>query len=162
MEIERKLYDWLANAGRVVIVGIGGTLKGDDGVGVEIVRRLKGKTSEMVCPLECGTAPESCLGPIRRFRPTHVLMIDAAELGLQPGSSMLIAPNEVKGFPISTHSLPLGIVAEYLERTTGAKVALLAIQPRQIELGKGLSEEVEKAAELLSRILLRVLPSGEG
>ena len=39
-EIEDSLRAWLSNARRVVVVGVGSSLRKDDFVGVEIVRNL--------------------------------------------------------------------------------------------------------------------------
>jgi len=157
-EVERALRDWLSGAERVVLLGIGSPLSGDDAVGAEIVRKLEGKTSNQVLPLVCWTVPESCTGPIRRFAPTNVLMIDAAELRRVPGSSQLIAAGDVLGLSLSTHSMPLRLLAEYLTKTTGAEIALLAVQPKETALGEGLSEDLQRAAQKLADMLLRVLP----
>ena len=157
--VERRLKEWLAGARRVVVAGIGNPLRRDDYVGVWIVRKLRNRVSSSVYLLECETVPESFLDPIVRFRPTHILLIDAAILGLEPGSARLIEPHQVVGPPpISTHTLPLTLFCEYVVRLTGARVALLAIQPKDSSLGEGLTPELEETAKQLTEILLRVLP----
>jgi|GEM_PF-1075633 len=40
-----------------------------------------------------GTAPENLTGEIRRFKPSHLIMIDAVELGKRPGTIALIDIN---------------------------------------------------------------------
>lgn len=157
-EIEGGLRTWLSDARRVVVAGVGSSLRRDDFVGVEIVRKLRNKVSKFVCLIECETVPESFIEPIIQFKPTHVLIIDSALLNLKPGSSRLVEPDEIAGVPISTHALPLSIFCEYLAKMTGAKVALLAIQPRETGFGGGLTDELEKAAEDLTDILLKFLP----
>ena len=158
-DVEVDLKNWLSNAQKVVIAGIGNPLRKDDFVGVEIVRNLQNKVSQFVYLIECETVPESFIEPITEFKPTHVLIIDAALLNLNPGSSKLIEPGQmVKQTAISTHALPLRIFCEYLAKTTGAKIALLLIQPKDAGFGEGLTAELEKTAVKLTNLLSRILP----
>jgi len=160
-DVENALHDWLSGASRVAILGIGSPLMGDDAVGARIAERLQGKTPCSVLPLVCWTVPESCTGPIRRFAPTHVLLIDAAQLGQAPGASKLVPAENVLGLSLSTHSMPLRLLADYLSKTTGAKIAVLAIQPKETHMGEGLSEGLQRVAQRLADLLLRVLPACE-
>jgi hydrogenase 3 maturation protease len=156
--IEKDLENWFANAKKVVIAGIGNPIRQDDDVGVKIVQNLQGKVAENVCLLECETVPESYILDIEQFKPTHVLLIDAAFLGLKPGEASLLDTEKIEDFPaITTHMLPLKIFCEYVKHATGAKIALLLIEPASVEFGEGLSVEVEAAAELLTKLLLDLL-----
>ena len=158
-DVEVDLKNWLSNAQKVVIAGIGNPLRKDDFVGVEIVRNLQNKVSQSVYLIECETVPESFIEPIIEFKPTHILIIDAAMLNLKPGSSKLIEPGQmVKQTAISTHALPLQIFCEYLAKTTGAEIALLAIQPKDARFGEGLTTELRKTAVKLTNLLSRILP----
>ncbi|MFQ6074393.1 MAG: hydrogenase 3 maturation endopeptidase HyCI, partial [Candidatus Bathyarchaeia archaeon] len=158
-DVEANLKNWLSNAQKVVIAGIGNPLRKDDFVGVEIVRNLQNKVSQSVYLIECETVPESFIEPITEFNPTHILIIDAALLNLKPGSSKLIEPGQtMKTNAISTHALPLRTFCEYLEKTTGAKIALLMIQPRDARFGEGLTTELRKTAVSLANLLSRILP----
>ena len=158
-DIEADLKNWLSNAQRVVVAGIGNPLRKDDFVGVEIVRNLQNRVSQYVNLIECETVPESFIEPITEFKPTHILIIDAAMLNLKPGSSELIESGQmVNQPPISTHALPLRIFCEYLAKTTGAKIVLLVIQPRDAGFGEGLTTELRKTALELTNLLSRILP----
>jgi hydrogenase 3 maturation protease len=157
LAVERDLRTWLSGATRVAIVGIGGPLQGDDAVGARIAQGLLGRTSCNVLPMACWTVPESCTGPIRAFCPTHVLLIDAAELGQPAGTCRLVEPDALEGLSLSTHSAPLRLVAEFLSRTTGAQVALLAVQPKSTELGERMTGQLLRAAAEVAEMLLRVI-----
>jgi len=157
-ETEGKLQNWLLNAQRVVVAGVGSSLRKDDFIGVEIVRGLQNKVSSSVYLIECETVPESFIEPIIEFKPTHVLIIDAALLGLKVGAFNLVEPEQLVGPIVSTHFLPLQIFCDYIAKTTGAKIALLAIQPKDISFGEGLTEGLIKTAKHLTDILLRLLP----
>jgi hydrogenase 3 maturation protease len=157
-EIEKNLKAWFFNAKRVVVAGIGNLIRQDDNVGIKIVQELQGKVSRNVCLLECETVPESYLLDIEKFNPTHVLLADAAFLGLNPGEASLVDAEKVVDYSgISTHVLPLRIFCEYVKKATGAKFGLLLIEPKCIEFGEGLSVEVQAAAERLTKILLLLL-----
>ena len=130
----------------------------DDSVGVKIVQDMRSKVSEKVYLIECETVPESFIQEIIEFEPSHVLLIDAAILGLEPGDSRLIDPEQLTMFPAySTHMLPLSLFCEALAKTTEAKVALLLIEPKATEFGEGLTPEIQAAAQRIISILLRVL-----
>lgn len=157
-EIEDRLRGWLSDARRVVVAGIGNSLRRDDFVGVKIVRNLREKVSQRVYLIECETVPESFIGLITKFKPTHILLIDAAIFNQKPGSSRLIDPTEMTAqTAISTHALPLQIFCEYLVKTTDAKIALLVIQPKDTSFGEGLTAELEETAKHLTNLLSKTL-----
>jgi hydrogenase 3 maturation protease len=93
------------------------------------------------------------------FGPTHVLLVDAALLGLKPGEVRLIMPERITDFPaVSTHMLPLRIFCEYVAKTTKAKIALLLIEPERTDFGEGLTHNVEASARRIASALLKILP----
>lgn len=154
--IEKELRKWLSDAQRVVIAGIGNPIRMDDFVGVKIVQNLRGRVSDRVYLIECETVPESYIQQIVDFNPTHILLIDAAMLGIKPGESKLVKPDELKITPaFSTHILPLRIFCEYLDKTTKAKILLLLIQPKQADFGEGLTPEVAASEQEIVKALLQ-------
>jgi hydrogenase 3 maturation protease len=157
--VQKELKAWFLDAKRVVVAGIGNPIRMDDFVGVKIVRGLRGKVSEKVYLIECETVPENFIQQIIDFNPTHILLVDAAVLGLKPGNSRLIKLEQLAMFPVvSTHALPLRIFCEYVAKTTKAKVVLLLIEPKKADFGEGLTPEVEASAQEIVNALLRVLP----
>jgi hydrogenase 3 maturation protease len=157
--LKKNLENWLSNARKVVVAGIGNPIRMDDFVGVKIVQDLRGKVSERVYLIECETVPESFMQQITDFNPTHILLIDAAVLGLKPGEAKLVYPEDLAMSPaFSTHMLPLRLFCEYLSKTLEAKIALLLVQPKSAEFGEGLTKEVEKSAAKIVDLLLEVLP----
>ena len=157
--VERELEFWFSGAGRVVIAGIGNPVRMDDFVGVRIVQGLRGRVSEKVSLIECETVPENYVEQIIDFGASHVLLIDAALLGLKSGEARLVMPERITDFPaVSTHMLPLRIFCEYVAETTNAKIALLLIEPGRTDFGEGLTSEVETSARHITGVLLKVLP----
>jgi len=158
-DIEEALKTWLCGAERIVVAGVGNPLRMDDHAGVEVVKALKRRRlrADRVRLIECESVPENLIEPITSFEPTHILLVDAALLGEEPGFLKLMSLKEMDMIPISTHALPLSILSEYLAETTGAKVALLAIQPKTTGFGEGLTEELSEAVERAASILAGVL-----
>lgn len=157
--IEKELETWLSGAERVVVAGVGNLIRMDDFVGVKIVRDLQGKVSERVLLVECETVPESFVQQIVDFGPSHVLLIDAAILGLRPGEAKLLEPERLVDFPaFSTHMLPLRIFCEYVQKMSKAKIVLLLIEPGRTDFGEGLTGEVEASAKQVASVLLKLLP----
>lgn len=155
---EEELRKWLTSPKRVVIAGIGNEIRSDDFVGVKIVQELQGKVSKKVHLIECETVPESFMDEIVELKPSHVLLIDAAVMGLKPGEVRLYDAEKVTNFPaISTHMLPLRVFCEYITQLAKAKLALLLIEPGNVEFGEGLTEEVEASAKRVTRSLLSIL-----
>jgi len=92
------------------------------------------------------------------LKPSHVLLVDAAVLGLKPGETRLVFPGQVTAFPaVTTHVLPLRIFCEYVAKMTEAKIALLLIEPENTEFGEGLTPEVQAAAEKIVAALRKLL-----
>jgi len=155
--VRDALETWFAGADRVVVAGIGNPIRRDDCVGVEIVQDLKGKVSKNVCLIECETVPESFMQEIIDIKPSHVLLVDAATLGLKPGETRLVFPEQVTAFPaVTTHVLPLSIFCGYITKMTETKIALLLIEPENTEFGEGLTPTLQAAAERITKILLEL------
>jgi hydrogenase 3 maturation protease len=154
-DVQKELKKWFLRAERVVFAGIGNPIRMDDFVAVKIVRDLRGKVSEKAYLIECETVPESFIQQIIDFDPTHVLLIDAAVLGLKPGESRLANPEQLTDFPaFSTHILPLRVFCEYLAKTTNAKIGLLLIEPKKTDFGEELTPEIEASARNIVKVLL--------
>jgi hydrogenase 3 maturation protease len=156
--VEKDLKDWFADKKRVVVVGVGNPIRQDDNVGLKILEGLQGKVPDTVCLLECEMVPEGYLLDIEEFKPSHVLLIDAAVLGCKPGEASLVKLNEVAAFSaISSHMLPLRLFCEYVEKSTGAKIRLLLVEPKTMGFGEELSPELQAATKRLTGILLTLL-----
>jgi len=152
-----QLETWLRHSKNIVILGVGNSLRGDDAVGTQIVRQLQGKVPNHVNLIPCETVPENFTSKIIKLNPTHVLIIDSAEMEESPGAVMLFPVTKIAGLPVSTHNAPLSMLTDYLKNAINPKMALLGIQPKQTEFNQCLSEEVEKASSQVVMVLERLL-----
>lgn len=132
---------------RMAVVGVGQELRGDDAAGLVVAQRLSALTpqSSALLVIAGGHAPENCTGPLRRFKPDLVVLVDAAALNLPPGSIQLLNWEQIGGLSATTHTMPLHLLARYLMAELGCEVILLGIQPIDTTLGAPLSSPVEKA-----------------
>jgi hydrogenase 3 maturation protease len=134
---------------RIAILGVGNQFRSDDGAGVLIARALSERegvqASDHILVIEAGHAPENTTGELRRFAPELVLIIDAADMGVEPGSVQWIPEESIDGMSASTHSLPLSMLARYLTLELNCTVSLLGIQPASNDVGERVSPEVLQA-----------------
>lgn len=128
-------------------MGVGQVLRGDDGAGVMVARGLAEQldTPGSVLVLDAGASPENNTGPVRRFRPDLILLVDAANMHEPPGTVRLLDWQDTVGLSASTHTLPPHVLAQYLTATIDCTVALIGIQPANSALGAPLSPEVRLA-----------------
>lgn len=157
LTLKTQLESWLKDAVRVAVLGIGSTIRTDDGAGPSILKKLEEeKLPSNIGLFNCGVSPESFTGSIKRFQASHILIIDTAHLEVKPGETRLVPLDKVKGLAVSTHTLPLSMLAKYLESTTNAKTILLAIQPQNIEFGDKLTPELEEATDRVADMMVEV------
>jgi hydrogenase 3 maturation protease len=140
---------------RILLLGVGNRLRGDDAVGSLLIERLKGKVD--VPLIDAGDVPENYLGPIEESGAELVLVVDAADMGAQVGDVALFDIEQVQGMSVSTHSANLGLLFQVIPPETRPEVLLLGIQPGNIEFGQGLSEPVRATLESLAEMLVLAL-----
>jgi hydrogenase 3 maturation protease len=146
----QRLTSELAGAERVAVLAVGSELHGDDAVGLLVGRRLDELGLPEIGVFIGATAPENCTGPIRRFSPTHLLLVDAADLGAEPGTVELLDPARLGGIAFTTHSLPLTVVVDYLLKSLpGCRVVVAGIQPASLDFGAELTPRVAAAVDSL-------------
>ncbi|OFZ69745.1 MAG: hydrogenase maturation peptidase HycI [Bdellovibrionales bacterium RIFOXYD1_FULL_44_7] len=147
-----ELKKTLGSQSRLVVVGVGSELRNDDIAGVLVARKLEKIIEESkldrLRAVVGSSAPESVTGEIIKFKPTHVLIVDTAEIGSEPGQIGIIEASEIQGVSFSTHMLPLSVTVSYLKASIpGLEVFVLGIQPKNIEFGFVVSKEVTSAVE---------------
>jgi hydrogenase maturation protease len=96
----------LKGAERVAVLAIGSSLRGDDAAGLQVADQLRrvrtkarSKAVHSALRIFMGeTAPENLTGEIKKFRPTHLVILDAADAGgKRPGSITLIQHDVLRG-----------------------------------------------------------------
>lgn len=155
--VEDVLEARLRGARRVAVIGIGDALDPRDRLGVLAAREVEALRLPTVCVFQAGTVPEAFTGPVRRYGPDRILLLDAADMGARPGTLAVLDPADVVGARLSTHALPLPVVMEYLETSTKAPAILVGLQPNPDGSGSSPSAAEEAGVTHLVAILQRVL-----
>jgi hydrogenase 3 maturation protease len=152
-----KLPEALATrlSGNVVVVGVGNPLRGDDAAGCLVARRLQGTPGVRV--VEAEEVPESFVGDIAAAMPDVVALVDAVDLGAEPGAVAMLEREQVATYAPTTHRMPLSLVMEVVQRRTGADVFLIAVQPLTLAFGAKVSPEVSATVEVLAAVLSELL-----
>ena len=128
-----------------VLLTVGNGMMGDDGAGVLLAQMLRDQPLADWFVVNGGSAPENVLHRIREMDATRVLVVDAADMDLEPGAIRRInAENLDDPFLMTTHTLPLTFLVESL-REFVPQVDLLGIQPTIVAFGFPMSEEVRNA-----------------
>lgn len=161
----QSLLNRPATEARIAIVGIGNSLRCDDAAGSLAARALMEnrliRDLDTVLVMDAGHAPENVTRHLRRFEPDVVLLIDAAEMGEQPGTIRMIDIDEIEGMSASTHTLPLSILANYLVLELNCHLALIGIQPASTEVGEDVHPKVLGAIREIVEHILSILPASQ-
>lgn len=129
--------------GKVVIVGIGNTMRGDDGFGPALVEGLTGKI-KAIC-INVGSAPENYITKIVEAAPDTILIVDAVHLGLAPGEYDILTKSDIINCGLTTHDISPSMFIDFLEKQTRADIYLLGVQPKNVSFGEEMSDAVKKA-----------------
>ncbi len=134
--------------GKVVILGIGSTLRSDDGIGSLIASRIKEKTPHIV--YDGGSSPENYLGKIIKDKPDTVILIDAVDFGGKPGEFRVVEPQDIQTVNFfSTHNASISLAVSYLKSQIRADIIIVIIQPKSLAFSDILSPEIVKTLNTL-------------
>lgn len=160
-EWQLKLTEYLAGARNIAVLGIGNEMMGDDAAGALLARELKKcKMQNAKCRIEImetSTTPENFTGAIRKLQPDLVVMVDAADMNLEPGAVGFLDTKQMHTMMHSTHTLPLSFLAGYLEQMGTAKVIALGIQAGHIKLDQPMTREVAESVKRIVKTFAGVL-----
>jgi len=130
---------------------IGNRDGGDDAVGPYIADQLKEENVDFEI-IDCGTTPENYTGEVKRLKPKKLLIIDAVEMGLEPGQIRIVPKDKIGVMHISTHGIPVSVLIGYLQQYID-KVIFIGIQPMKMS-GK-ISDIVKKSGDVLIKLILQ-------
>ncbi|MDD2706500.1 MAG: hydrogenase maturation protease [Verrucomicrobiae bacterium] len=161
--LRQSLKNRLRDAARVAVLAVGSEWRGDDAAGmlagrnVEKRRRASGCRWKRKVKVFLGeTAPENLTGAIRAWQPTHLVVLDAADMGKRGGRVEVFGPHDMEGLSCSTHQLPLSVMIDYMLKDQAFEAMVVGIQPRQMNYGRKVSPGVARAAEKTGAMLAEV------
>lgn len=134
--------------GKVVILGIGNTFRGDDGIGSLFAQHLKNKLPFIV--YDAGPNPENYLGKIIKDKPDNIIIIDAVDFGGTPGDFREVEAQDIKTVNLfSTHNASISLTINYLQNNLKANIIILIIQPKNIKFVDDLTPELTETLKRL-------------
>jgi hydrogenase 3 maturation protease len=147
----------LDGATRLAVLGVGSELRSDDVAGILVARKIAAAFPDRtdILVLEGHSAPENFTGEILRFKASHLVIVDCAELEAPPGSVRLFQSEAIGGLSSSTHSLPLSIIIAYLDRCHPCETVVIGIQPKTLAFDGLPSADALQAADLVAESLIR-------
>ncbi len=132
-----------------LLLGVGSDIRGDDGIGAFVAREFEDPEWEIV---DCGPMPENYIIHVDEGIYEDVVLVDAADMNLEPGEIRMVPRKGLGVFTMSTHSIPLSIVMDFLEEKVD-RVFLIGIQPKEMGLKEGLTPELDDAKKRLLPLL---------
>lgn len=147
----KRQIEGMAGKGRIYVLGLGNTDRADDGAGVLVALTLK-KRFPSFSYSEHDGVEGTVLDISEKKEDATVLFVDAANLGLEPGSVRLIAKDMVRATEITTHRVAVALMASVLERA-GKGAAVIGIQPKDIEFRGEVSEPVQASVKAVAGTL---------
>lgn len=145
-----------------LIVGLGNPLRGDDGVGCRLVTELAGRDlPPEVEVLDGGMAGLGLLDIMAGWE--RVVVVDAADVGQEPGTYVRFTPADARLVPASDHfSLHHAGLGEVLAlaRALGRslpELVVFGVQPAGVGWRQGLSAAVESVLPALADAVLAEL-----
>ena len=161
MGTDEQLFEQLNKLrnSKTLIVGIGNTLKGDDGTGPLVCQQLNGKTCAEL--IDTGTVPENYIQPIIKKAPQNLLVIDAIDSGALPGEITIFKPEQLNFLVTSTHTLSPNLFVNMVCQDIKVDVYFIGIQPAQTQLGQSVSVVVSQAIQRLAHTLTEIFPPGK-
>lgn len=133
---------------RIVVIGIGNILLGDEGVGVRIVKELRKRDLPENVEVHDGATSGMALLNFLEGK-DKVIIVDAVKGGEEPGTIHQFSIDEALEKPemVSLHDIDFVMAyqtsKDILELTDD--ITVIGVEPKTIEYGMELSEEVENA-----------------
>jgi hydrogenase maturation protease len=148
---------------KIAVIGIGQSLRGDDGAGLEAIRRWREKYPETANRSEVRTEASELpgLALIDFIQDADAaVIVDAVKSSAKPGTVHRITPDDLSAFQSDARSAHGWGAAETLQlgyqlypALKKIPVRLVGIEAEQVDLGAGLSQHVAQAMPAVCRII---------
>jgi hydrogenase maturation protease len=143
------------------VIGVGNEYRRDDGVGLAVAARLRGRVPPGVDVVGCEQEPSRLIEAWQGA--TAAFVVDAAGSGTEPGTLHRFDASEgaipQRIFRSSTHAFGVGEAIE-LARALGklpSRVVVYGVEGGEFAAGEGLTASVEAAVEPVAKAVLHDL-----
>jgi len=152
--------------GRVLIAGVGNSLRGDDGIGTALAELIR--EGSQGGNIEAAAFNLSGFDLVDYFEDyDRVYIIDAADMGCPPGEVRLLPEEELAALPSgsfgNSHSLMLRDLARFSVFLRGENcLRIIGIQPAAVTPGTGLSDGILAGLPALAGRIRDIIKSDSG
>ncbi|MCK5249856.1 MAG: hydrogenase maturation protease [Spirochaetaceae bacterium] len=148
-----------------LILGVGNPLRRDDGIGPAVIQLLEEKRvsyeiSDDIELIDGGTDGLGLIEYLKDYK--KVIIIDAVEMNLPPGTVKLFTPEEasisINKDSLSTHGFGIAELiklAKALDINT--ELIIAGVQPEDMNYGEGLSESVNSSMNVVINTVLETV-----
>jgi hydrogenase maturation protease len=152
---------------RVMVLGIGNPLRGDDGIGPRLVEELAQRgLPEGVTALDVGMGGLDLLRVLEGWE--RAVIVDAADVGREPGQIVRFSPDRVRldlaADSFSLHHAGLGEVIALADALGQPlpKMIIFGVQPNEFGWREGLSPAVEATLPALVDAVIEAIEEIKG
>jgi hydrogenase maturation protease len=156
-------------APRILIMGVGNVLMGDEGVGVHAIRRLEQRPwPAHVSLLDGGTGGFHLLSHVGACE--VLVMVDATLDGRPPGTVSVIEPRYASDFPkaLSAHDIGLkdlvdsAAILEILPKVRLVTISVAGLQPMQMTLSPEVEASLPRVEAVVTDLVDGLTPRPAG
>ncbi len=145
---------------KIGVIGIGNSLKADDGAGLAVIESLQGQLPPGVKLIELGTGGINLVHELARL--DHAIIIDAGDFNGKPGEIRKFKPDEVKSLRSRSYSLHdwdmfNSIIISQKMGECPRKISIIAIQPEDISFREGFSKTVQEKIPVIARMVIETV-----
>ena len=145
---------------KIIIVGVGNRLLGDEGVGLHVIDNLSLiSLPSNVDIIDCGCDLLNLVFYLNESQ--KIIIIDAVRAGGKPGEIYRLDYNELKTRGAerqSSHQVgaidALGLLKQIYPELAGCEIIIIGIEPEAMELSICLSEKVRKSIADVTKLVL--------
>lgn len=152
----------------IMVLGVGNLILKDEGFGIHVVQELERRREELGIPDTIELFDGGTLGMDLVYyigNKDKVIIVDIINAGSRPGDIYKFRPSEINEPPfkkVSFHQVTLFDVLRMADQMecTPKDVVIIAVQPKEVNWGEELSEEVAKAIPRVIELVLEEIKKG--
>ena len=152
-----KIIEDLRDKELIAIIGLGNTLRRDDGIGVYVASKLRSSLRNVrgVEVIVAEDRVDYAARELMKLKPNLIIVIDAMEFHGSPGEIKLVKLEDVEESYAYTHRIPMKTVFKLMG--IKAPTYVLGIQVISRDFGEELSEDVKAAGDEIVEFLSKIL-----
>ena len=148
---------------RIVVLGVGNDLRGDDAVGIKVAEKIKEwveKNQEKDILVIATHVPENHVADVIKFAPRKVIVVDTADFMGKPGEFVVLSEDKISEFSPTTHNISLKMLAKVIKKEcilSNPIFTFVLIQPKNVGFGEPMSSEVKSSIDTVTELVKNLI-----